>query len=141
MKIVVDSSVAVKWLSVEGEQDVGQADLILEHAGREKIELTAPVFMKYEVGNALRYKKIPEDGKLEILRQFYDIPIKFYGISSRQAQTAFKMARAAGITFYDAVFMELAQRLKAVLVTANPKHQKDFPGVETVDLKDYKLTN
>src|SRR3990167_7580425 len=137
MKIVVDSSVAVKWLSSEGEQYVSQADLILEHAGREKLELAAPVFMKYEVGNALRYKKISEDGKLEILRQFYNIPIKFYGISAKQAKTSFEMARQAGITFYDAVFMELAKRLGAGLITANLKHQKSFPGVKVVDLKDY----
>jgi len=53
MKMVVDSSVAVKWLSDEEEQYIRQADLILEHAAREKLELAAPVFMKYEVGNAL----------------------------------------------------------------------------------------
>ena len=137
MKIVVDSSVAVKWLSDEEEQYIRQADLILEHAAREKLELAAPVFMKYEVGNALRYKKISEDGKLEILRKFYGIPIKFYGISAKQAKTAFEMARQAGITFYDAVFMELAQRLKAALITANPKHQKDFSGVKVINIKDY----
>jgi len=137
MKMVVDSSVAVKWLSDEEEQYIRQADLILEHAAREKLELAAPVFMKYEVGNALRYKKISEDGKLEILRKFYGIPIKFYGISAKQAKTAFEMARQAGITFYDAVFMELAQRLKAALITANPKHQKDFSGVKVINIKDY----
>ena len=135
--MVVDSSVAVKWLSDEEEQYIRQADLILEHAAREKLELAAPVFMKYEVGNALRYKKISEDGKLEILRKFYGIPIKFYGISAKQAKTAFEMARQAGITFYDAVFMELAQRLKAALITANPKHQKDFSGVKVINIKDY----
>ena len=137
MKMVVDSSVAVKWLSDEEEQYIRQADLILEHAAREKLELAAPVFMKYEVGNALIYKKISEDGKLEILRKFYGIPIKFYGISAKQAKTAFEMARQAGITFYDAVFMELAQRLKAALITANPKHQKDFSGVKVINIKDY----
>jgi len=137
MKMVVDSSVTVKWLSDEEEQYIRQADLILEHAAREKLELAAPVFMKYEVGNALRYKKISEDGKLEILRKFYGIPIKFYGISAKQAKTAFEMARQAGITFYDAVFMELAQRLKAALITANPKHQKDFSGVKVINIKDY----
>ena len=41
------------------------------------------------------------------------------------------------ITFYDAVFMELAQRLDATLITANQKHHKSFPGVKVVDLKDY----
>lgn len=136
--MVVDSSVAVKWLSSEGEEYIRQADLILEHVNQEKVELTAPVFMKYEVGNALRYKKISEDRKLEYLQQFYDIPIKFYGISLRQAKAAFEIARGIGITFYDAVFMELAKRLGAPLITANPKHQKSFPGVKVVSLKDYQ---
>ena len=138
MKMVVDSSVAVKWLSAEGEQYVEQADLVLEHAGKEELELIAPEFIKYEIGNALRYKKIPEEGKLEILKQFYTIPLAFYGISFRQSKVAFEIARDAGITFYDAVFMELTNRLGATLITANPKHQKKFPGIKVVSLKDYQ---
>lgn len=44
------------------------------------------------------------------------------------------------ITFYDAVFMVLTERLEATLVTANPKHQKQFDKVKVVNLKDYPIT-
>ena len=139
MKAVVDSSVVVKWITQEGEEWTEQADLILERVGNGELELTAPAFMKYEIGNALRYKKIEDDEKLECLRQFYDLPVRFYPLSVRRAVRVLEIASQANITFYDAVFVELAERLKAGLITANPKHQKKFEGVKVVALKDYRL--
>lgn len=137
MKAVVDSSVVVKWITQEGEDWTEQADLILERASEGELELIAPDFMKYEIGNALRYKKIAEDEKLECLRQFYDLPVRFYPLSVRRAVRAFEIASQTNITFYDAVFVELAERVGGFLITANPKHQKKFGGVKVIALKDY----
>lgn len=138
MKVVIDTSVAVKWVSDMDEQNVDKADLILEKASKEQVEIAAPIFMKYEMGNALEYKKLAEEERFECLRQFYDIPIKFYPISMKQAVETLRIALKMKIPYYDAIFMELAQRLDAELVTANTKHQKSFEKVTVVGLENYK---
>mgnify|MGYP001593042632 FL=1 len=41
-------------------------------------------------------------------------------------------------TYYDASFAALAKQERAVLVTANPKHQIKAAGLKVVALEDYK---
>lgn len=138
---VVDSSIILKWIISHKEDWLDQADLLLKNFKEGKINLAAPVLAKYEVANAIRFKSYSNSEKIDFMKHFLRIPLKYYQISSTQSVRAMVLANDCQITYYDAVFMELAQRLKAVLVTANPKHQRDFPGVEIVDLKDYRLTN
>ena len=50
------------------------------------------------------------------------------------------IARESQMTYYDAVFIALAQKLNAPLVTANPKHHKKYTGkdVTIIPLENYK---
>lgn len=134
---VVDSSVILKWMLSHKEDWLDQADLLLRRFEAGKIKLVTPVLAKYEVANAIRFKSYSNKEKLDFIRRFSEIPLKYYQVSSDQIAETMILANDHGITFYDAVFMELAQRLKAALITANRKHQKAFPGVKVVNLKDY----
>lgn len=135
---VIDSSVVVKWVLAENEDWRDQAKLLLERLKNGEVVLTAPVLAKYEVANAIRHKSISDLEKIDCLEQIYGVPVKYYSLSEKQAVTALVLASDLEITFYDAVFIELAKRLGIGLVTANPKHQKKFGGVKVVALKDYK---
>jgi len=49
------------------------------------------------------------------------------------------IAQESNITFYDAVFISLAQSLRADLITDNYKHQSKYTGkdVRIIPLKEY----
>lgn len=134
---VVDSSVILKWILTHKEDWLDQADLLLRRFEAGKIKLAAPILAKYEVANAIRFKSYSNQEKLDFIKRFSEIPLKYYQVSPDQIIKTMILANDHGITFYDAVFMELAHRLNATLITANPKHHKSFPGVKVVDLKDY----
>ena len=137
-QIVVDSSVIVKWLVAEKEEWMEQALDLLDRVRKGKVEIIASVLAKYEVVNAIRHKSLSDPEKNLCVDNFYDLPIKYLDVSRKQAQQGRKIAEEASITYYDAVFVELAERLKVILVTANPKHQKKFRRIKVVALKDYE---
>lgn len=137
MQLVVDSSVIVKWLVAEKEEWMGQALKLLDKLKSEAVEVVAPVLAKHEVINVIKHKSLTDPEKTLCIENLYDLPIKYFDVSRKQARNGWDIAEKMAITFYDAVFMELAQRLNATLITANPKHQKSFPGVKVVDLKNY----
>lgn len=136
-KIMLDSSVIVKFIFSEGEDNLKQADALLADVKSGHLFLLAPSLSKYEVGNVIRFKKISQAEKMACWSNFEQLPIKFVDSSLSDGNLVQAIAEAANITFYDAVFIMLAKKLGVPLVTANPKHQKTFPGVKVVNLKDY----
>ncbi|MDO8497116.1 MAG: type II toxin-antitoxin system VapC family toxin [bacterium] len=136
--LVIDSSVAVKWLNKHDENYTIQADKILKDVQNEKVYLVMPELAKYEVGNALLYKQMPLQNVLGSLATYYSIPIQFMPQDQRQAQSAIQIAYENKVTFYDASFMALAKEQQADLITDNPKHQKKkINGLSVIPLKDY----
>lgn len=135
--VVVDSSVVVKFILSEREEWLDRADKLLRQVERDLVALAAPELVKYEVGNAILHKKLTEVEKLACLGNLYDLPIKYYPIGKREAGQVVEIASHSGITFYDASFLVLAKKLKAILVTANPKHQEKFKGVKVIPLEKY----
>lgn len=135
---IVDSSVIVKWLHHEKEQNVEQAEQLLDNALRGAIELFAPELAKYEIGNALLQKKRLSLSEAKILlTNLYSLPIQFISLAEDLANNTYKIAQEAKITYYDASFMSLAKQYGATLVTDNVKHQGKDPGIKVVSLKDY----
>ncbi|OGM27887.1 hypothetical protein A3D00_01645 [Candidatus Woesebacteria bacterium RIFCSPHIGHO2_02_FULL_38_9] len=140
-KIVVDSSVILKWLYREDEKFLKQADFLLQQALDGKVALLAPELAKYEVGNVLlRAKQLYEDQGRETLSVFYSIPIHFVTESFELSKQAFGIGVKSGITYYDAAFVALTKQERATLITDNPKHQTRIPGIKVVPLREYKET-
>lgn len=137
-KIVLDSSVIIKWLSSQDEGRLEQADRILRDKQKGQVELFTSELSKYEVANALlKGKSLPLTQAKAALTTLYQIPLTFISETVGLAKETYKIASELGITYYDAAFLSLAKRLKATLVTDNPKHQKRAKGVKVVALKDY----
>lgn len=137
-RVVVDSSVIVKWLSAEDEPHVEQADVLLRDCQAQRVELYAPELSKYEVGNALLKGK--EFGLREVrdaLATTYSLPIHFLPESRELAERTYALAHRYRLTYYDAVFPALASALRATLVTDNVKHQGKVKGVRILSLAAY----
>ena len=137
--IVIDSSVAVKWVNIQDERLTDRANQIMQHVQENKFTILMPELAKYEVANALIYKKM-EFSLLEIsLDDFYHLPISFIPETRHLALSALEIAISNGITYYDATFIALAKNQRADLVTDNPKHQNKYKGKEVriIPLKDY----
>lgn len=137
-KTVVDSSVIVKWLNTDNEQNLYQADKVLRDAKDGKIELLAPELAKYEVGNVLLFgKKLTKKQASTPLHWLFKLPIKFISESEESSNKTFSIAEEIKITYYDSSFVALAKQENAVLVTDNLKHQGKATDIKVISLVDY----
>lgn len=138
--MVVDSSVAFKWINSQNENWLKQSDRIVKDCQSGRLELYAPELSKFEVGNALLKKRMDLPETKASLASYYNIPVKFVPWDLDLSQETVEVAQQLKITFYDASFLVLAHKLNCSLVTDNPKHQK-FPrqaGLpKVVALEDY----
>lgn len=137
-KVVVDSSVIVKWVNSQDEAYLDQADRLFEDCKNGKVQLLAPELAKYEVGNVLWKKGLALPAAQVSLGTIYAGPVEFFKQDKSQAMRTMEIATKTSMTFYDATFVALAEQQGATLVTDNPKHQKKFAGVSVVPLKDYQ---
>lgn len=135
--VVVDSSVTVKWINQIGEKFLNKADDLLKDAQIGLVNILAPELSKYEIGNALLNKRLDLPKAYESLGTVYQLPVTFIPETEELAKQTYQIAVQAGITYYDATFVALAKREKAVLVTDDPKHQGKQLDVKIVPLKDY----
>ena len=137
-KIIVDTSVIVKWLNKNNEKDIDKADKIMESALKGEIELFAPELAKYEYGNVLlKGKQLSPSEATVPLETAYSLPINFVGESEEIAQETYKLAFSLGITYYDASFLALAKKYDATLITENIKHQGKHKNIKVRSLQDY----
>ena len=116
MRLVVDASVAVKWLVAEEDSDA--ADRLL--AGGD--DLHAPRLMASEIANALwRKARMGEIGSGRagiLMAAVSEMPVHW---SSDEAlcSDAVRLAVALDRPVYDCVYLALAHRVDARLVTAD----------------------
>lgn len=138
--LVLDSSVIVKWLNSQNEIFLEQADKILKQLEKGKVEIVVPELVKYEIGNAVLNKKLTLPETKSCLATLFAIPINFVPLDLEAAQRTMEISSELNITYYDASFLSLAEKLEAVLVTDNPKHQKKKTEekVKVIAIKDYK---
>lgn len=136
--LIIDTSVALKWLNQDNEQNIDHADKILEDAKNGRVEILAPELLKYEIGNALLYgKRIENKDIKQLLSIFYSLPINFVAENTELGNSTYILANNLGITYYDASFISIAKQYGATLITENPKHQQRSPEITVKSLKDY----
>lgn len=137
-KIVVDSSVIVKWLNSQDEKNLTKADRLLKDCEKGKVVLYAPELAKYEVGNAILYKGLDISLAKASLETLNLLPITFVPLSKDGVLDTFEITSENKITYYDATFIDLAEKIEGELVTDNPKHQKKVKGVKIIPLRNYR---
>jgi len=137
-KVVIDTSVLVKWLNKTDENDIEKADQIMQLACEGKTELITPELAKYELGNVLlKGKQLTKDEAGISLGAAYSLPITFVPESEELAKETYSIAFNFGVTYYDASFMALAKQNDAILITENVKHQGKSKEIEVKSLKNF----
>ena len=113
--LVVDASVVMAWLFDDGEEQ--RADSALERL-REDGALV-PSLWQLEVRNALlvaeRRGRLSVGGVNERLVALKGLPIRTD--EEPDLQSTFDLARAHELSFYDALYLELAKRESAEIAT------------------------
>ena len=117
---VVDASVAVKWFVPE--LDRAEAIRLREDFVRGAVDLFAPDLLIYEVGNALRFHpKATEAISAAGVRSLRTRQLVLEGVEDGVFDGAMGIARAEGITFYDAIYLALAEGRQAKMITADER--------------------
>ena len=138
-KLIIDSSVIVKWLNHTKEERLTQADKIIQDAEKDKVQLLTTELAKYETGNVFLFgKELTTSEAKTSLASLYTLPLRFIPQTEELAVESYRIAKNTQNTFYDASFVALAKQENATLVTDNPKHQAKIKGVKVVALEDYK---
>jgi len=120
---VVDASVAVKWLIPEDHSE--KAVKLLEDWTGEELELKAPRLLRLEVTNALT--KYVEKGILsgeqaaEGLSIFREIALTYIEEDWQLIEDALRASMTENLTVYDAIYLTLAKKLDAALITADER--------------------
>lgn len=115
-RLVVDASVAVKWLVHEEGSDA--AERLLEGDN----ELRAPRLLASEIANALwrkvRLGEIARSDAGAMMAAVAEMPLRWSADETLCAE-AVRLAIALDRPVYDCVYLALAHRLDALLVTAD----------------------
>lgn len=136
MNLVFDASVVAKWFFEEEETDL--ALTLLEEHKLGKININVPVLLLFEFGNTL-IKKFREDidTQEEFNRDLADLlasELNFVAPTQDLLKLTCTLARKYEITFYDATYVALAQKLKCDFITADKKLVKAAKRLKFVKL-------
>ena len=129
-RLVVDTSVAVKWFF---DEPLSESALAVLEAGRSgAASLFAPDLIYPEFGNAVRRRALregldPVDGAA-IVGAFFHLPFAAVAPSRPLLPAAYRLALEYGCTVYDAVFLAAANQLAADFVTADERLYRAVDG-------------
>lgn len=119
-KIVVDTSVLVKWIKVRDEELVHEARRLLSEVERRPLEVHVPALLLYEVGNVLLLKtRLSPAGLAETFRHLEALPFTVAPPAMPLLTRAARLGRELDLTFYDASFLALAVELDCPYITAD----------------------
>lgn len=125
-KVVIDTSVAVKWFIKESGSQ--KAVKLLEDYKDKRIKILVPQIISLELVNAL-YFAARFEGKIlkEALKSFYRLNLSLAPLNELFLQESSLFMQKFNIGIYDALFIALAEKEKIPLITADKKHhRKEF---------------
>lgn len=139
-EVVVDASVAVKWLVQEEYSQ--EAKRLLRADVVSRLKLIAPDVLAAEIGHALR--RLVNRGELQTAQAeaLYDAlmqnnPLQLFhldwqvGAAQTLAQTALRLGNLYTCSFYDALYIALTLDRNATFITADRRlYEKPLPLVK-----------
>lgn len=118
---VPDASVILKWaIGLESELDREKAIHILDAWVGNNIEIVLPELWVFEVGNVLG-RMVP-DSALEKMETLLEFRFKTKELDKETCKSIFKLMKDLSVSFYDASYHALAQRMGGVFITADDKY-------------------
>lgn len=118
MTLVVDASVALRWVFNDEQSEAG--DAVFRQIDRDGAH--APALFPIEVGNALtvglRRQRITDADLFKGIAIIQSLPIAFDDVDAhRVLHDVAQLARQFELSVYDAMYLELAMRLNLPLAT------------------------
>ena len=136
-KVVVDTSVIIKWFSPEEETE--KALDLLRPITASRIDLILPHFTQLEISNILRLgKKFLQTKTDKCLVDFFDLLPRFVEIDQNYSLEISNLSYAHNLASYDAAFIAVANRWNIPLFTADYKHHQKSISKNIIWLKEWK---
>ena len=130
-RIVLDSSVLIKWIKERNEELIAEARSLLRGVERLDLEVNVPALALYEIGNILLLKsRLPPSSLDEALDHLEALPLVVAPPAAPLLRRAARLGRDLGLTFYDASFLALALELGCPFISADTRlfeRAKGFP--------------
>lgn len=136
--VVLDSSVAIKWLTQE-EPFYEQASKVLHDYVNERIEIRIPDIFWWEVGNYFGREADVKTATVVLMNlKKYQFPTHM--LTDGLSIYAFKiMNKLKGVSFYDATYHSLAMQTKGTFITSDRKYAEKAKSLGSVCfLPNYK---
>jgi predicted nucleic acid-binding protein len=118
-RVVVDSSVIVKWVVAHGEGGLDAAAMLLRDQREGTVKLVAPAFAAVEVGNVMRYIGVGSEDAAGLLCDIAAFGVHLLPDSHERIRRALELGFEHAISVYDALYLALAQELDCPFVTAD----------------------
>lgn len=119
-KIVVDTSVLIKWFKTRGEDLLKEARALLKEVETRPLEVHVPALLVYEIGNVLLVKtRLGPAGLDDAIEHLETLPFVVAPPATPLLKRAARLGREFALTFYDASFLALAVELDCPCVTAD----------------------
>ena len=122
-KIVIDTSVAVKWFLDEDGSEAARG--LLRKYQKQEVDLLAPDIIVLELTNALKWGGGFKVSEVEsCINYFYELQIELERLESGLLTRAIVYLKYPKLAIYDSVFMALAESEGMKLITADEQHHK-----------------
>jgi predicted nucleic acid-binding protein len=119
-KIVIDTSVLIKWFKTRNEDLLREAEDLLEKIEAKHVEVHVPALLLYEMGNILLLKTRLGPAALdEALERLERLPFVVAPPALPLLRRAARLGHRLRLTFYDSSFLALAIELDCPFVTAD----------------------
>ena len=119
-KIVVDTSVLVKWIKTKDEELLEEARRLLRQVTAKPIDVHVPALLLYEIGNILLLKTDLDAPHLDqTINGLESLPFVVAPPATPLLRRAAVVGKQYNLTFYDASFLALAIELDCPLITAD----------------------
>ncbi len=132
-KIVVDTSVLIKWFKTRDEDLLKEARALLKEVETRPLEVHVPALLLYEVGNILLLKtRLGPVALDDAIERLATLPFRVAPPAIPLLKRAARLGRELALTFYDASFLALAVELDCPYITADRRvfeHTHTLPRV------------
>ncbi len=119
-KIVIDTSVLIKWFKTRDEDLLKEARALLEEVETRPLDVHVPALLLYEVGNILLVKtRLGSVGLDNAIERLETLPFIVAPPATPLLKRAARLGRELALTFYDASFLALAVELDCPYITAD----------------------
>jgi len=138
VKLVIDASVAAKWI-IPGEPWEEEANTLKNAIASGRVKAYAPTLIVYELASillkAIKNSILKVQDGVEALKAIGSLGINLIPILWKESAEILKIATTAGLTTYDSTYLWLSKKLEGRLITADEELKRKGEIVaETISL-------